>query len=293
MMISKIKTAINSKWAMPTLFSLAVFFWAIDFVDATVCIFAIYVCLVFFLCEDVKVAFAPILYIHFFVEYIFYSVANWIVYGTCIALAISSIIYYVIKKLVEYKKSHKPLKKGKLFWPLVVADIAYLLGGLIGNFNLLATVMVFAFSLISYLIYWIAINFCYDLKKYLLYLFICGAIFVSIQILIIHLTSGDIIYSITSRNYYIGSQNINVAALFLGMGMIASFSLGYKNKSDYLYFLLSLFFSIMIFVTYSRMMIFLAVLTLIFYSLVLFKSTKNKRKFMTTFIILFSLICLF
>lgn len=293
MMLNKIKSLVQSKWSMPALFAFAVFFWAIDFVDITVCVFALYVCFVFFFCDDVKVAFAPILYIHFFVEYIFYSVANWVVYGTCIGLAVISIIYFVIKKLIESKRLKKPLKKGKLFWPLVVANVAYLLGGVIGNFNILTSTVVLGFCLISYFFYWTSINFCKDLKKYLIYLFLCGAIFISIQILFIHLTSADIISSIMRRCYRIGSQNINVAALFLTMGMIASFAIGHKNKYDYLYFILSMFFALMVFVTYSRMMILLSFITLIVFTIIMFKNSKNKKHFLITFLLIFSFTCLF
>jgi len=293
MTLNKLKTAVQSKWAMPALFTFAVVFWAIDFVDATVCVFALYVCFVFFFCDDVKVAFAPILYIHFFVEYIFYSVAHWAVYGSCIGLVVISIIYYTINKLVKSKKLKKPLKKGFLFWPLVIADVAYLIGGVIGNFNILTSIVVLGFSLVSYFFYWVSINFCKDIKKYLLYLFLCGAIFISIQILFIHLTSVDIISSIKYRIYRIGSQNINVAALFLGMGAIASFAIGYKNKHDYLFFLLSTFFTLMIFITYSRMMILLSFIALIIFTIIGYKNSRNKGQFLVTFALIFSFISFF
>ncbi|NCB48048.1 MAG: hypothetical protein EOM55_00230 [Clostridia bacterium] len=294
MVLNKIKSLVQSKWSMPALFAFAVFFWAIDFVGITVCVFAIYVCFVFFFCEDVKVAFAPILYIHFFVQYIFYSVANWVVYGSCIGIVVISIIYFVVKKLIESKKFKTPLKKGKLFWPLVVANIAYLLGGIIGNFNILTSVVVLGFCLVSYFFYWTSINFCKDLKKYLLYLFLCGAIFISVQLLFTHLSSDDIVLSIIQRRCYrIGSQNINVVALFLTMGMIASFAIGYKKKNDYLYFLLSLFFTLMVFFTYSRMMILLSFLPLIFFTIIMVKNSKNKRQFLITFILIFSILFLF
>ncbi len=294
MILNKIKTAVQSKWAMPALFAFAVIFWAINFVDLTVIVFGVYVCFVFFFCDDIKPVFAPILFIHFFVEYIFYSVANWVVYGFSIGIVLISMIYFVTKKLVENKKLKTGLlKKGKLFWPIVIADIAYLLGGIIGHFDILNSIVVLGFCLVAYFFYWASINFCKDLKKYLLYLLLCGAIFISIQILFIHLSSTDIISSIRYRSYRIGSQNINVAALFLAMGMIASFAIGYKNKYDYLYFVLSAFLALMVFVTYSRMMILLTVITLIIFTIITFKNSKNKQSFLITFTVLISIISLF
>jgi 4-hydroxy-3-methylbut-2-enyl diphosphate reductase len=293
--LDKIRKGVQSKWSIPTLFAVAVIFWAIGIEQVTVCLFAIFVAFVFLFCDDVKPAFAPILYVSFFIENIYsISVAHWIAYGISIALAFFSIIFFVIRKILQSKKQGIALKKGKLFWPLVLVDIGYLLGGVIGNFHILITLAVLGFCLVSYFLYWISINFCSGLKEYLPYIFVCGTIFISVEMLYKVFTYGNVLDAITERVFYIlGTQNINVVGLFLMIGMIATFSLGYKSKNDFLYFLLATFFFIMIFLTYSRTIIFLSAIALVVLAILSFKASTNKERFAITILIFISIVTLY
>lgn len=270
----KIEKIFNSVWTMAALFSLSFLFWALDLTVLTVCVFALFVIFNFLLLDDVKPILAPVLYVHFYIDVI-YSSPHWIAYGICIGLALLSFIYYIIKQL---KKRGKTLKKGRLFWAIVAADVAFLLGGVVGRFNFLACAITLGFSLVVYFFYFLGVNFFQNFKEYLLNLFIIGGLFTAFQMMYAFMGTGDFLGSIVSREVTtIGAQNINTLALFFGISLIAAFGKGNGKKFDYLYFLLACFFALMVFWTYCRTMIALAILSLVIFSVYMFKKSENKR----------------
>lgn len=276
----KIFIIFNSVWVMPALFSVAFLFWALDLSDVAVGIFALFVVLNLLLFDDIKPIFVPVLYVHFYINNIYFS-SHWLAYGICIGVGVLAFVYYIIKQLV---KRGKTLKKGKLFWAIVAADAAFLLAGVLGRFNLLVCVITLGFSLVIYFFYWVAINFCQNLREYLLNLFVIGGLFVGAQLLYSLIGTGDFLNAIATREIFnIGAQNINTAALFFGISLIAAFAKGKGNKRDFLYFLAACFFALMVFLTYCRMMIALAFVAGVIFTVNMFKKSDNKRIFLVFF----------
>lgn len=135
----------------------------------------------------------------------------------------------------------------------------------------------FAFGVITYILYWLAINCCNNLKNYLFKLSIYGAIAISVMIIISNSLSGDFIgTTVYDRNLWVGAQNINVAAVFLSLGVISCFGLGFRTKYDFLYYALATALMLMLLFTYCRVMI--AITIVMFIPMLIISIIKSPRK---------------
>ena len=275
-MQARIRKVLESQYAPYIYFAFSLLFWALGQSSIVVCGSAIYVALIALFCNDIKNSFPPFIYISFFIEYIFQS-SNWWAYGLCIGLALGCFAYYTIKNILRNKGN---LTLGRWFWGFICLIIAVLCGGLFADYKILEKVIIISLISFGYLLYFISINFCSNLKLSLLRMFVIGAITISIELLILYFTTGDFLSAVIGRQIvYIGTQNINPSSIFLCLGMISALALGNKHKYDYLLFVVATYLAIVICLTFCRTNIALALLFYIGLSLWCFIKSENKIEF--------------
>lgn len=230
---------------------------------------------IFLLCDNIKNVFAILFFVPFFIDDIGKN-PNWVIYFICIGVGVGSIVYFLIKQLCINKKQ---VKKGQMFWPIIFATVAFVLGG-IARFNIVIALITFGLCFATYALYFFALNFTKDLKNYLSYIFIIGGFLISLEILILNFKTGNFMNSLATRQvFWIGAESANTAAIYLLLSAISCVASGYKTQRDYLYFLLSIFFDVMIVLTFCRtVMLFTAIIMLVLYILTIIKS-PNKKQF--------------
>lgn len=268
--IEKILT--NYMW-LPIVITIGFLGWFWKFDTLTVPLLSLFILLVFIFCDDVKNILPIILSVPFFINQI--DKENYWIYLVSIIIFLIGAIYFIIKQFVR----KKPMKKGKMFWAMLVALVANLLGGIFGYFNIINFLIILVLSLITYFIYWLAINFCENLKSYLNYMFIVIGLLLFVQLLISYILVKESFWtSILWKSVtFIGLQNINVVAIYFMFAMMASFQLGLKHKHDYLYSLLAMFFVFCTYFTYSRMGILICAIFLVISLIYTFIKSKNKK----------------
>lgn len=266
MKLEKFKNFLESKHMIPVILLVSFLGWVTQLYLITIPILAIIVAMIYFFAEDVKNSFLIFFYTPFFLSD--FSKNSLYIYISCIVLTAISIVYFIIKMLTK----KIPLKKGKMFWAFVISTIAFLMGGIYKNFNLSAFLITSFFCIICYLIYWISVNFTKNLKKYLNISFICGAFFICTQIFLKLIANKSITW--------LGLQNKNVACIYLVLGIISCFAMGFKTKKDWSYFLISLLFAFVVYLTSCRLMVLLALITLITLFIVMFIKSENKKAFL-------------
>ena len=274
--MAKFKKIIQSQYAIYVLFLLLTICWSVK--ASTVCaiISAIYMITLLLFCTDIKNAFAPILYISFFIQFDF-DRSHLIVYFIAFGLLILSLIYYLVKHIVKYKLT---LQKGNMFWGFVCLAVAFLLGGLFFKIRPLEKLVMVGAVLVAYLFYFIAINFCENLKPFLLKTIMAGAVALSIETIILLISSGDVLSAIIDRKVtQVGAQNINVVSLFICLGMLSAFGLGHKNKYDYLYYIIATFLALSVCLCFCRMNIALAGLAFVGLTTYSFATSENKVQY--------------
>ena len=273
-MKSKIQKFLESKWFLPIVFTILLILWACGQTLVTLACIALAVVLQFIFCDNVINVFGPVIFIPFFMEDLEVS-ASWVYYIICISVAFLGIIYFVIKKICFEKKQ---VTKGKMFWAWIVSMVAFMLGGIIGHFNYLAILAIIGTGLLVYFFYFLAVNFTSGLKERLAYTFIVGGLLIFLEYLILIIRQGgNILDAIVGREFlFIGAEGINTVAIFYCLAIISCFVIGVGNKFDYLYFLLSVIFEGLLFLTYSRWMILISALVLV--PLVVIAIIKSKKK---------------
>jgi len=271
--MTKFKRIIQSQYSIYVLLLFSTICWMLKASVVCVVVSAIYMVMLLLFCTDVKNAFVPPLYISFFIQFNF-DRPHIIVYALSIGLVILSLIFYLIKHLI---KNHLTIQKGNMFWGFVCLAVAFLLGGLFLKFRPLEKLAMLGAIVIAYVFYFIAINFCEGLKPFLLKTIVVGAFVLSIETIILLYSSGDILSAIIERKVtQVGAQNINVVSLFICLGMLSAFGLGFKNKYDYLYYILAGFFALAVCLCFCRMNIALAGLA--FVALTTFSYAKSENK---------------
>lgn len=286
--LTKICDFLQSKWLIPPLFLFGAIFQILGLYAINVCIMACVLSAILIFCKDVKNIFGIFLYAAFYLGEIF-STANWYAYGTAIGIAVCSFIYFVIKTQIKRKKEGIKVRNSRIFIPLVFCTIAYSLGGVISNFQILPFLITLGISFAILFFVYVASNYTTGLKEYLPFLFVCGAIMISIEMLASNALFGGTFLSMFKRddaNLSVGAENINVAALFILLGQVACFQLGEKSKKSHLYLLLSAVFVLMILITACRMIIALSCLSFICLSFYTLSKIKHKKSFTITFVIL-------
>ena len=110
--IETLKTALQSKWLIIPLFFVEMLLQCFGLYELNVLILAVVLSLILFFCDDVKNIFAIVFYVSFFIGNIFVS-ANWFIYGTAIAIAVISFIYFIVSKVINNKSGKKFEGKNK------------------------------------------------------------------------------------------------------------------------------------------------------------------------------------
>ena len=212
-------------------------------------------------------------------------------YAVGLGLTFLGIAFYVIRNCLY---NHKKVIKGNLFWGFVALTIAFTFGGVIGHFRIIYNILVLGLCLGGYLVYWLAINFCTNFKIFFRNTIIGIAFLLVIQFFICHIQhGGSLITSILNKGVIeVGAQNINNVAIYFALAMVCFFQIGYRNKKDYIYSLIALFFALMTFLTYCRFGTLVAGIIGITCLIIVYVKSQNKKIFNIAFIVLVSLLVL-
>ena len=283
MILTKIKNALESFYLIPAIFVLAVLGRMLNVIQVTLpLISAVIVCVLVF-CDDAKNALALIFYGPFYIKDL-NSYNMPILYAIVISAVVIALFTFVVRKIICLKKQNG-LIKGKLYIPLVIVTIAYLLGGVIYDFNLTNAIVILVLSLASLLFYFLALNSVENVGEFMSKIFVVGAVLVGFLILYENYVNYGGLRYIFSRSLdnWVGAENVNVAAVFLLLGIFGSFNLGYKTKNDGKFLLVSATFYFLIVVTYCRTMIALGALALVCLSVLSFKNSPNRKRYLVYF----------
>ena len=262
--------------------------WILSLDFIAIPILAVYALLLFIFCDDVKNILTIIFAVPFFIRSVI-TTGDFVVLGVSLGIFIIGVVYYIVKQFMR----KVPMKKGNLFWGFVCLLAAYLLGGIIGYFNIINILIIIAMTSLTYFVYWVVINFCKGVKTHISLIFIGIGVLLSIQLFISYLLVEEPFMSaILSKNVIsIGLQNINVVAIYFMLSMISVFYFGYKHKYDYLFTLGGLIFAICTYFTYSRMGTLICLLVLLTAVIATFVKSQNKRIYIFTGIVgLFAMI---
>lgn len=266
---------LNSNLALALISIIVVLFWALNLGYITICLLAVFVILTFVFCpNDPKPILLPVLAMSLMFSSIDRGLGVIIV---CVSCAVASLIWFLVNKIFIQKTE---ITKGKLFWPYVLVIVANALAGVLVNFEIKAFAITLGLGLLLYFLYWFALNFITDYKKYLAYCFIFLSIIVIMQVVIAYCRFEDLLLAFKSKAIRIGIGEINAPALFVVSGIISSLYLATqqdKNKNKLLYILLTLFLDLGLVFTFSRISILVAIIANIIYFIFLVKKINNKK----------------
>lgn len=271
----KVDKVLNNKFTLISLLVFSFVMWALSLVKILVPIIGVYCFVVCAFSKDPKSVFAVIFSIPFFLENLSDS-SCYVFYGIGIALAVLGLIVFVLKA-VFYDKIH--VTKGKLFWGFVALAIASMLGGIVGFFNILAIVIALAICALLYFLYFVMLNFCHDLKDFSRKYFIIFGFSLFVQLIYLHILSGDFIHSVLNKGItYVGAQNANAPAVYFLLAMFSFFWIAYEKKEkDYLYCLGAYFYVFATFFVYSRISTLQCAIFAIICFVMIFCKSQNKK----------------
>ncbi len=277
--INVVRRALESWWLVPAVFFLGAIFWFFSLSLVTVAVFSFVAVLILLFCKKVNNFFALFLFVSFFIKNVDSPDTPWIGYIVCIGIAVICLIAYTIKTIVLERKT---LKWGDMWIAVLVSSIAFLLGGVIGRFNIMNFAIVLGFSVATYILYFLARNKTENLEKYLAYLFVVGALFLTLIILVgrLRLVGKIFIGYPEGELYFFSAQPLNPASIYIMLGMVGCYRLGKGKRLDLAYFGLSLLLFVSVVLTCCRTTILVAGLALvaIFVSFVL--ESKKKLNFL-------------
>ncbi len=270
-----IKKGLSSIYAVPFIFVFAFICSCFESYNLSVLVLASLASIILLICDDVKNIFAICFYACFYIATIEIN-PDWVCYGIAIGIVGISFICFIIRKLI-INEQRKNLKKGRMFFPIIISSIAFLLGGLISNFQFLPFIITFGFCFATITFYWLAVNFTKDLGKYLLRVFVLGAVLVALIMYMQNVRLGKNFFEIITSTYYmIGAQNPNVAALFMTLGLIACFFVAKDKKYRGIFFVVASLLQYSIIITTCRMMCALSVIC--FASLTVYTLIKTQYR---------------
>ena len=247
--------------------------------------------LICFFCDKINNIYALIFFVAFFIKDIG-NISEDITGGQMRVFVISAVaagvalVSFAVKTFIVKKGI---IEKGKLFYPLLIADAAFLLGGCIGRLNFMQIGLVFGFEFSVMLLYLLALNCTEDLGKFLAKTFIIGALFVSAEIIYVKWADGNIFDGnvINQKVFFFSAHSLNTGAIFLMLGIVGCYMLGAKRKSDVLYFLLALYFVFALFLSCCRTMLAISCLVVaaIYVLLIVFSPKKLNFLWLTVLLV--------
>ncbi|MBQ3047189.1 MAG: O-antigen ligase family protein [Clostridia bacterium] len=288
MFIKGVRSVLESEWLVPIVFLFAMAGQIFNFITYSLSIIVGLIILILFLCEDVKNVVAIILYAPFYIKNIFYFPQEKL-FTIAVVVAILALLVSATFKIAKCYKNNL-FKRGEFYVALAVSTVAYLLGGIISNFSFERFITILMFCSASLLFYFLALNSTKDLARFMYKTFVWGALMVTFEIFIHNYMEGGV-SEIFSRYFIdVGAENVNVAALFILLGVCGAFGIGYRTKYDGAFFVLAVYFVASIFITRSRMIIFLSCVTLAFFTVICFLDSPNKKSFTICFCGLLALV---
>ena len=270
-----LKDFLNSSYAMLLVSILVVVGWALEFPYVTMFLLLLFEVLVFSFCTDSPKAFLlPVISIPYMITTIKYGAVSWIILALYVAIFFTAMGIYIITQIVKYGKK---VRKGNMFYFFLIAMIGNLLGGIIGHFEFIQFVFVLLLSLAVYFAYWFCLNFLSNSKEYFAKVLMFLALIISAEVIIQYLRCEDLIYAFENKVIFVGTGEINTAVTFMAVGICGCFYLARNSKYDYLYILLALLFDVIIFLTHSRIALFIGTLVFIVCFFMTAHKSKNKK----------------
>lgn len=248
---------------------------------AGVAVFAVAGTLVFIFCKDVKNVLSFLIYIPYFAKQEPTPV-EYAVYAFVVALGVFDFFVFAFFR-AKNNPGCKTFKNGKMYLPLVVASVAFLLGGAFCNFKFVNFAITLGLCLAMIFVYWLSVNFTENLNEHMLKTFVAGAFTIAFLMFAQNVVNGGTIKAIFWRDMswcvLIGGQNVNAAALYILLGMASAFGLGIKKEKDWVYFLAASFLAFAIFNTMCRGVIALSFLAYAFLIVVSFIKSPHKDNY--------------
>ena len=264
--LNNIVKGLTSFYFIPIVLLLGLICYAFSLTEIVVLVYAFLFILILILCPDVKNIFVLLFFVAFFIPDL-EVMTNYLVYYIAVGAVVLTLIGFFIYKTV--KDGVKILKGGNFTIGLLFSFTAFLLAGIIGQFNLIKSLTILTFCAAIYILYVIAINYTKNLKEFFEKLLLIGGIVVGIQIAV-NFLSGE-------ENNFFCSVCINTVALYVTMGVIACFTLALKGEKDYLYFILAIILSVVVAMSFCRMAMILTAIIDVVFSIILYKKAKNKK----------------
>lgn len=267
------KNFLEGPWGVVATCMCAMIFWLAGLEMVAVCALALPVIVCFLICDNVRLLYGPFLLVPFFSVDV-QSKSEIVGYAIIFAIVFVSFVYFMIK----HRKTK--VRKGDMFWGLLVADIAFLLGGVVGHFSIKNFTIILALSIALYLLYFVAINHTKDLIPYLMLCFVVVGSCLAVQHGVMLLKTGNVIQGILSRRVYeIGAVSINVVALYYPLGVIGGIYLFKKaQKYNYLFLVLAILQFIFMLLTYCRGVIVTSGLVILVLCIILIAKSPNRKK---------------
>ena len=267
------KNFLESPWAVVATCWAAMIFWLAGLEMVAVCALALPVIVCFLVCDNVRLLYGPFLLVPFF-SVDLQNKSELVGYAIIFAIVFASFVYFMIK----HRKTK--VRKGDMFWGLMIADIAFLLGGVVGHFSIKNFTIILALSIALYLLYFVAINHTKDLIPYLMLCFVVVGSCLVVQHGVLLLKTGNVIQGILSRRVYeIGAVSINVVALYYPLGVIGGIYLFKKaQKYNYLFLVLAILQFIFMLLTYCRGVIVTSGLVILVLCIILIAKSPNRKK---------------
>ncbi len=277
--LNSIEGFLTSYYFIPIVLCFGFVCYTFKLTEIVVSVYAFLFILILLFCRDVKNIFVPLFFVAFFIPDL-EVMTDYLVYYIAVGSVILTLIGFFIYKTI--KDGVKILKGGKFTMGLFFSFSAFLLAGIIGQFNLINSLTILTFCVAIYILYVIAINYTKNLKEFFEKLLLIGGIVVGIQIAI-NFLSGE-------ENAFFCAVCINTIALYVTMGVIACFTLALKGEKDYLYFILAIVLSITVAMSFCRMAMILTAITDVVFSIILYKKSKNKKHLIIIALITFAIV---
>lgn len=267
------KNFLEGPWGVVATCMCAMIFWLAGLEMVAVCVLALPVIVCFLICDNVRLLYGPFLLVPFFSVDV-QSKSEIVGYAIIFAVVFVSFVYFMIK----HRKTK--VRKGDLFWGLLIADIAFLLGGVVGHFSIRNFAIILALNIALYLLYFVAINHTKDFIPYLMLCFVVVGCCIAVQHSVLLLRTGNVFQGILSRSVYeIGDVSINVVALYYPLGVIGGIYLFKKaQKYNYLFLVLAILQFIFMLLTYCRGVIMTSGLVILVLCIILIAKSPNRKK---------------
>ncbi len=270
--IGAISKALGSFYFNPVILVLGFVCWLFELTSVVVPLFAVAFSLVLLFCKDVKNIFTPLFFVAFFIPDIL-TMTDYTVYYFGAGLAVVSLIVFIVYKVI---KDGKKMKGGRFSIGLLTSFVAYLLAGVIGNFNVMHSAIILGFCLAIYIFYIICVNYTENLKEYFEKLFIIASVIIGYQIVQTHFPNTPAVF--------FSAIGLNTAVLFVTIGIIACYTLAFRSKRDYLYFGLIIVLTICVVLSKCRLGMLLTALVDVIFFILLLRKSPNKNIIIIMFV---------